>query len=280
MKDFQGKVAVITGGASGLGLEIARLAAKKGLKLVLADIEERALKQAELEFSDQGVEVLALRTNVALAEDVDFLAQQTLARFGAVHLLFNNAGVALSKTTWETTVADWEWVLGVDLWGVIHGVRVFTPLMLKQDTPCHIINTASVAGMLSTQGMAAYNVAKHGVVTLSETLYHDLLRRNAKIDVSVLCPAWVNTAIWDSARNRPDDLLNESEQKSLDDAKLEESARQAVQSGKVSAPQVAEIVFSAIENNQFYILTHPKIKKWIGLRVEDILQDRQPSPQD
>ena len=280
MKDFQGKVAVITGGASGLGLEIARLAAKKGLKLVLADIEERALKQAELEFSDQGVEVLALRTNVALAEDVDFLAQQTLARFGAVHLLFNNAGVALSKSTWETTVADWEWVLGVDLWGVIHGVRVFTPLMLKQDTPCHIINTASVAGMLSTQGMAAYNVAKHGVVTLSETLYHDLLRRNAKIDVSVLCPAWVNTAIWDSARNRPDDLLNESEQKSLDDAKLEESARQAVQSGKVSAPQVAEIVFSAIENNQFYILTHPKIKKWIGLRVEDILQDRQPSPQD
>lgn len=280
MKDFQGKVAVITGGASGLGLEIARLAAKKGLKLVLADIEERALKQAELEFSDQGVEVLALRTNVALAEDVDFLAQQTLARFGAVHLLFNNAGVALSKSTWETTVADWEWVLGVDLWGVIHGVRVFTPLMLKQDTPCHIINTASVAGMLSTQGMAAYNVAKHGVVTLSETLYHDLRRRNAKIDVSVLCPAWVNTAIWDSARNRPDDLLNESEQKSLDDAKLEESARQAVQSGKVSAPQVAEIVFSAIENNQFYILTHPKIKKWIGLRVEDILQDRQPSPQD
>ena len=280
MKDFQGKVAVITGGASGLGLEIARLAAKKGLKLVLADIEERALKQAELEFSDQGVEVLALRTNVALAEEVDFLAQQTLARFGAVHLLFNNAGVALSKTTWETTVADWEWVLGVDLWGVIHGVRVFTPLMLKQDTPCHIINTASVAGMLSTQGMAAYNVAKHGVVTLSETLYHDLRRRNAKIDVSVLCPAWVNTAIWDSARNRPDDLLNESEQKSSDDAKLEESARQAVQSGKVSAPQVAEIVFSAIENNQFYILTHPKIKKWIGLRVEDILQDRQPSPQD
>ena len=280
MKDFQGKVAVITGGASGLGLEIARLAAKKGLKLVLADIEERALKQAELEFSDQGVEVLALRTNVALAEDVDFLAQQTLARFGAVHLLFNNAGVALSKSTWETTVADWEWVLGVDLWGVIHGVRVFTPLMLKQDTPCHIINTASVAGMLSTQGMAAYNVAKHGVVTLSETLYHDLRRRNAKIDVSVLCPAWVNTAIWDSARNRPDDLLNESEQKSLDDAKLEASARQAVQSGKVSAPQVAEIVFSAIENNQFYILTHPKIKKWIGLRVEDILQDRQPSPQD
>ena len=280
MKDFQGKVAVITGGASGLGLEIARLAAKKGLKLVLADIEERALKQAELEFSDQGVEILALRTNVVLAEDLDHLAQQTLARFGAVHLLFNNAGVALSKTTWETTVADWEWVLGVDLWGVIHGVRVFTPLMLKQDTPCHIINTASVAGMLSTQGMAAYNVAKHGVVTLSETLYHDLRRRNAKIDVSVLCPAWVNTAIWDSARNRPDDLLNESEQKSSDDAKLEESARQAVQSGKVSAPQVAEIVFSAIENNQFYILTHPKIKKWIGLRVEDILQDRQPSPQD
>ena len=279
MKDFHGKVAVITGGASGLGLEIARLAAKKGMKLVLSDIEERALKQAEQEFSDVGVEVLAVRTNVALAEDVDFLAQQTLSRFGAVHLLFNNAGVALNKTTWETTIADWEWVLGVDLWGVIHGVRVFTPIMLKQDTPCHIINTASVAGMLSTQGMAAYNVAKHGVVTLSETLYHDLRRRDAKIDVSVLCPAWVNTGIWDSARNRPEDLQNTVEQKSVDDTKLEESARHAIQSGKVTAPRVAEIVFNAIENNQFYILTHPKIKKWIGLRVEDILEDRQPSPQ-
>lgn len=279
MKEFRDKVAVITGGASGLGLEIARLAAKKGMKLVLSDIEERALKAAELEFTGQNVEVLAVRTNVAIAEDVDLLAEQTLARFGAVHLLFNNAGVALNKSAWETTVADWEWVLGVDLWGVIHGVRVFTPIMLKQDSPSHIINTASVAGMLSTQGMAAYNVAKHGVVTLSETLYHDLKRHGANIDVSVLCPAWVNTGIWDSARNRPDELQNDVERKSEDDLKLEESARHAVQSGKVTAPTVADMVFAAIEANQFYIVTHPKIKKWIGLRVEDILQDRQPSPQ-
>lgn len=279
MKEFKDKVAVITGGASGLGLEIARLAAKKGMKLVLSDIEERALKAAELEFSNQGVEVLSVRSNVAFAEDVERLAEKTLERFGAVHLLFNNAGVALNKTAWETTIADWEWVLGVDLWGVIHGIRVFTPIMLKQDSPSHIINTASVAGMLSTQGMAAYNVAKHGVVTLSETLYHDLKRRDANIDVSVLCPAWVNTAIWDSARNRPDDLQNTVEQKGEDDIKLEESARHAIQSGRVTAPMVAEIVFAAIEANQFYILTHPKIKKWVGLRVEDILQDRQPSPQ-
>ena len=279
MKEFKDKVAVITGGASGLGLEIARLAAKKGMKLVLSDIEERALKQAQMEFAGQGVEVLAVRTNVAIAEDVEQLADKTMERFGAVHLLFNNAGVALNKTAWETSVADWEWVLGVDLWGVIHGVRVFTPIMLKQASPSHIINTASVAGMLSTQGMAAYNVAKHGVVTLSETLYHDLKRRGANIDVSVLCPAWVNTAIWDSARNRPDDLQNTVEQKGEDDIKLEESARHAIQSGRVTAPMVAEIVFAAIEANQFYILTHPKIKKWVGLRVEDILQDRQPSPQ-
>lgn len=279
MKDFNGKVAVITGGASGLGLEIARLAAKKGMKLVLSDIEERALNAAESEFNEQGIEVLAVRSNVAIAEDVELLAEKTMARFGAVHLLFNNAGVALNKTAWETTIADWEWVLGVDLWGVIHGVRVFTPIMLKQNTPSHIINTSSVAGMLSTQGMAAYNVAKHGVVTLSETLYHDLKRRGANIDVSVLCPAWVNTGIWDSARNRPEDLQNDLEQKSEDDIQLEESARHAVQSGRLTAPMVAEMVFAAIEANQFYILTHPKIKKWIGLRVEDILQDRQPSPQ-
>lgn len=279
MKEFSNKVAVITGGASGLGLEIARLAAKKGMKLVLSDIEERALKAAELEFTAQNVDVLAVRTNVAIAEDVELLAEKTMARFGAVHLLFNNAGVALNKTAWETTIADWEWVLGVDLWGVIHGIRVFTPIMLKQDSPSHIINTSSVAGMLSTQGMAAYNVAKHGVVTLSETLYHDLKKRGANIDVSVLCPAWVNTGIWDSARNRPNELQNDVEQKSDDDIELEESARHAVQSGKVTAPMVAELVFAAIEANQFYILTHPKIKKWIGLRVEDILQDRQPSLQ-
>ena len=279
MKEFKDKVAVITGGASGLGLEIARLAARKGMKLVLSDIEERALQQAELEFADQGVDVLSVRTNVAIAEDVEQLAEKTMERFGAVHLLFNNAGVALNKTAWETSVADWEWVLGVDLWGVIHGVRVFTPIMLRQNSPSHIINTASVAGMLSTQGMAAYNVAKHGVVTLSETLYHDLKRRAANIDVSVLCPAWVNTAIWDSARNRPEDLQNSVERKGEDDIKLEESARHAIQSGKVTAPMVAEIVFAAIEANQFYILTHPKIKKWVGLRVEDILQDRPPSPQ-
>ena len=280
MKEFRDKVAVITGGASGLGLEIARLAAKKGMKLVISDIEERALKNSEREFSEQGVEVLAVRTNVAIGLEVEQLAEKTLQRFGAVHLLFNNAGVALNKSAWETTLADWEWVLGVDLWGVIHGVRVFTPIMLKQDAPSHIINTASVAGMLSPQGMAAYNVAKHGVVTLSETLYYDLKKRDANINVSVLCPAWVNTGIWDSARNRPEDLQNDAEQKSADDIKLEESARHAIQSGKVSAPMVAEIVFAAIAANQFYILTHPKIKKWIGLRVEDILQDRQPSPQD
>ena len=279
MKEFQNKVAVITGGASGLGLEIARLAANKGMKLVLSDIEESALKNAEREFAERGVEVLAVRSNVALAEDVERLAEQTIARFGAVHLLFNNAGVALSKTTWETTIADWEWVLGVDLWSVIHGIRVFTPIMLKQNTHCHIINTASVAGMLSTPGMAAYNVAKHGVVTLSETLYHDLKRRGANIDVSVLCPAWVKTGIMDSERNRPGDLQNTDDQKSADDRKLEEAARHAAQAGKVTAPMVAEIVFAAIEENKFYILTHPKIKKWIGLRVEDILQDRQPSPQ-
>ena len=280
MKEFKDKVAVITGGASGLGLEIARLAAKKGMKLVISDIEEHALKNSEREFSEQGIEVLAVRTNVAIALEVEQLAEKTLQRFGAVHLLFNNAGVALNKSAWETTLADWEWVLGVDLWGVIHGVRVFTPIMLKQDAPSHIINTASVAGMLSPQGMAAYNVAKHGVVTLSETLYYDLRKRDANINVSVLCPAWVNTGIWDSARNRPEDLQNDAEQKSADDIKLEESARHAIQSGKVSAPMVAEIVFAAIAANQFYILTHPKIKKWIGLRVEDILQDRQPSPQD
>lgn len=279
MKEFHGKVAVVTGAASGLGREIARRCAKEGMNVVLSDVQQDALDRTEQELKSAGAQVLAVRTDVAKAEDVEALAAKTMAKFGAVHLLFNNAGVAHNRTTWEATVKDWEWVLGVNMWGVIHGVRVFTPIMIGQDTDCHIVNTASVAGLLSPPGMATYNVSKHAVVTLSETLHYDLQRRNSKVKVSVLCPAWVHTSIWDSERNRPSDMRSATAPKSADDIALEQQARKAIESGRVTPEQVAEIVFNAIRGEKFYILTHPKIKKWIQLRMEDILAERNPSDQ-
>jgi NADP-dependent 3-hydroxy acid dehydrogenase YdfG len=276
MKELKNKVAVITGAASGFGREFARRAAREGMKLVLSDVQPDALARVEDELRATA-EVLAVSTDVSQAADVEALAQKALARFGTVHLLFNNAGVALNRTTWESSVRDWEWLLGVNLWGVIHGVRAFTPIMLAQDCECHIVNTASVAGLLSPPGMAIYNVTKHGVVTLSETLYQDLKRCGAKIGVSVLCPAWVNTGIWDAERNRPQELKNQGEVKNAEDIALEQQAKHAIQSGKVSAEQVADMVFAAIRGDKFYIITHPKIKKWIQLRMEDILAERNPS---
>jgi NAD(P)-dependent dehydrogenase (short-subunit alcohol dehydrogenase family) len=277
MKDFKDKVAVITGGASGLGLAMARRFAAEGMKLVLADVEEEALRKVETEFRKAGTPVIGIRTDVARAQDMERLAEKTLATFGGVHLLCNNAGVGPGGVVWENTVADWEWVLGVNLWGVIHGVRVFLPIMLRQDADCHVVNTASVAGLLSVPNMGIYCVSKHAVVTLSECLYHDLAQRHARVGVSLLCPAYVPTGIIDSERNRPALLRNAQRVKTPEELAREEVMRNAVLSGKISAEQVAQMVFDAVESNRFYILTHPKIKGAIQMRVEDILQERSPT---
>jgi NAD(P)-dependent dehydrogenase (short-subunit alcohol dehydrogenase family) len=276
MQEFKDRVAVITGGASGIGLALARRFAREGMKLVLADIEEEALRKVEQEFRKSGVPVLAIRTDVSRGQDVERLAEKTLATFGAVHIVCNNAGVGPGGVVWESTTADWEWVLGVNVWGVIHGLRAFVPIMLRQDTPCHIVNTASVAGLLSVPGMGIYCVSKHAVVTLSECLYHDLVERQAQIGVSVLCPAYVPTGIIDSERNRPASLRNATRARSPEDIAREEQMRHAVQSGRVSADMVADMVFEAIQKNQFYILTHPRIKPAIEARMNDILSQRNP----
>src|SRR5215213_2544837 len=210
MKEFSGKVAVITGAASGIGRGLAEACAREGMKVVLADVDEAALAQAERELKDAGAEVLAVRTDVSKADDVEALARRALDAFGAVHLLFNNAGVGAGTTVWESTLADWEWVLGVNLWGVIHGVRTFVPLMLEQADECHIVNTASMAGLVSGPALGVYKVTKHGVVALSETLCCELAIMRSKIGVSVLCPGGVNTRIMDSERVRPAGLRNAS----------------------------------------------------------------------
>ncbi len=276
MKDFQGKVAVITGGASGLGRAMADRFAREGMRIVLADVEPDALARAETEMKAAGANVIGVRTDVSKAADVEALAQKTLSAFGAVHLLANNAGVAEGGSVWDNTVADWEWVLGVNVWGVIHGVRVFTPIMLEQGSEGHIVNTASVAGLISPPGMGIYCVSKHAVVTLSECLHHDLAQKTDKLKCSVLCPAYVPTGIADSGRTRPA-ALKETRHKSAADLALDASLKKAVESGKLSAADVAQKVYEAVREERFYILTHPRIKPSIQWRMEDILQERNPT---
>jgi NAD(P)-dependent dehydrogenase (short-subunit alcohol dehydrogenase family) len=276
MKQFKDKVAVITGAASGIGRGLAERCVQEGMKVALADVEADALTKTEASMKSSGATVLAVRTDVSQARDVETLAQKTLDAFGAVHLLCNNAGVAgTAAPVWESTLADWEWVMGVNLWGVIHGLRVFVPLMLAQHTDCHIVNTASMAGLISCPGLAAYKVTKHGVVTLSETLYHELAERGAKVKVSVLCPGIVNTRIMESARNRPGHL---PDREPLDPASAAgwQALCQLVPAG-MSPAQVADAVFKALREDRFYIFTHPEDKESVRTRMEDILQERSPT---
>jgi NAD(P)-dependent dehydrogenase (short-subunit alcohol dehydrogenase family) len=276
MKQFKDKVAVITGGASGIGLALARRAAAESMRLVLADIEEGPLAAAAAELKGAGAKVLTVKTDVSRAEDVENLAAQTLQAFGGAHLVFNNAGVGgVRAKTWQATAKDWEWVLGVNVWGVIHGVRVFTPIMLRQGDEGHIVNTASAAGFVSMASTAPYAVSKHSVVTLSEVLYYDLKAENARVGVSVLCPAWVGTNIWNSQRNRPKDLKDHAD--TAEERARREEVRKVLEKGKVTAADVAEMTFDGIANDRFYIFPHPKIRKDIQTRMEDILALRNPT---
>jgi NAD(P)-dependent dehydrogenase (short-subunit alcohol dehydrogenase family) len=276
VKEFKDKVAVITGAASGIGRAIAERCVRQGMKAVLADVEAEALARTEASLKGSGAAVLAVRTDVSQARDIEALARKALEAFGAVHLLCNNAGVATIGSVWESPLADWEWLVGVNLWGVVHGVRVFVPLMLAQDTECHIVNTAFLSGLLSLPGSGAYNVTKHAVVTLSETLHHELAERGAKVKVSVLCPGIVNTRIMESARNRPGHLPAAGPLDPASGARWE-AIRQLVQAGTPPG-QVADAVFEALRKDQFYILTHPEGKEYVRTRMEDILQERNPTP--
>jgi short-subunit dehydrogenase len=276
MQDFAGKTAVITGAGSGFGREFARIGASLGMNLVLADVQADALEATAQELRAAGAKVLAHKVDVSKADQVQAMADDAFTTFSAVHLLFNNAGVATGGLAWEQSLADWEWVMGVNLMGVVHGIHSFVPRMLKQGDRCHIVNTASVAGLLSAQTMAVYNASKHGVVTISEALFHDLRVTNANIGVTVLCPAFVPTGIHQSERNRPADLHNATEP--TESMKAAQAASdKAVTSGKISAAQVAQMTFDAIRENRFYLVTHPKILKSVELRMQDILLQRNPS---
>jgi NAD(P)-dependent dehydrogenase (short-subunit alcohol dehydrogenase family) len=278
--DFKGKTAVLTGAGSGFGLECARIGARLGMNLVLVDVQQDALDAAAGELAGGGAQVLPFLLDVSHAASMEAMGQAVLRRFGAPHLVFNNAGVGAGGLIWESSVADWEWLLGVNLMGVVHGVRVFTPMMLQaaRDDPAwqgHIVNTASMAGLLSTPNMGIYNVSKHAVVALSETFYQDLALVTAQIGASVLCPYFVSTGIGSSGRNRPHGLAGE--QPSRSQLIQEAMTGRAVESGKVSAAEVAQRVFDAIAENRFYIYSHPKAMKAVETRLEDIIQARNPT---
>jgi NAD(P)-dependent dehydrogenase (short-subunit alcohol dehydrogenase family) len=280
MKQFEGKVAVITGGASGFGKEFARIGAQLGMKLVLADVQEDALDTTVAEFKAQGVQVIGLRTDVSKAEQVQALADATMTAFGEVHLLFNNAGVGAGGLLWENTEKDWDWVLGVNLYGVIHGVRIFTPLMLAaaQKDPSfqgHIVNTASMAGLLNPPAMGVYNVSKHAVVSLSESLYQELSLVTEQVHCSVLCPYFVPTGISQSQRNRPAGLSNDAPP-TRSQMVSQALSDKAVNSGKVTAADVAQMTFDAIRDESFYIYSHPQALATVRHRMEDIVNQRNP----
>jgi NAD(P)-dependent dehydrogenase (short-subunit alcohol dehydrogenase family) len=281
ISDFKNKTAVLTGSGSGFGLECARIGAKLAMNLVLADVQQDALDKTVAEMRALGAPVLAMRVDVSKADQMQALADAAFARFGAPHFVFNNAGVGAGGLIWENTVQDWDWVLGVNVMGVVHGVRLFTPMMLaaaKADPTYqgHIVNTASMAGLLNAPNMGIYNVSKHAVVSLSETLYQDLALVTDQISASVLCPFFVPTGISQSHRNRPDELKVQGKptQSQLIGQAMSDKA---VGSGKVTAAQVAQMVFDAIAANQFYIYSHPKSIASVQVRMEDVLMSRNPT---
>jgi NAD(P)-dependent dehydrogenase (short-subunit alcohol dehydrogenase family) len=276
MKEFKGKVAVITGAASGIGRGIAERCVREGMKLVLADIEGANLAKAETELKTLGGTVLGVRTDVSKRNEVELLARQTLDAFGQVHLLVNNAGIGAGGSPWEATWNDWEWVLGVNLWGVIHGVRVFVPLMLAQNQECHIVNTASAAGLIVGGASAPYSVTKHAVVALSESLYLTLQQRSALAKVSVLCPGLVRTNIINAERNRPASLKNEPVEMTPERRAGLNLMKAAIEAA-MPPLQVADMVFDAIKNEQFYILTHPEWIEVIQMRTDNLLRMENPN---
>jgi NAD(P)-dependent dehydrogenase (short-subunit alcohol dehydrogenase family) len=278
MKEFKDKVAVVTGAASGIGRALAERCADEGMKVVLAGINEDNLKSVENDIKAKGTTTLVVKTDVSKAEDIESLAKKTMDTFGGVHLLCNNAGVGGGTTVWGSTLSDWQWTLGVNLWGVIYGTHYFVPLMLKQNTECHIVNTSSIAGLMGSAGMGPYRVSKHGVVALSECLYNELVQSGSQIGVSVLCPIHVKTRVLDCERDRPAELKNDvvQDQMAMSDPTRKYLA-QAIENG-LPPKQIADVVFDAIKENKFYILPQFEIvKAAVQVRMEDILQERNPT---
>jgi len=276
MKEFKDKVALVTGAASGIGFALADRFASVGMKVVLADVETAALEAAEKALKGKGAPVLAVTTDVSKPAEVAQLADRAYEKFGAVHVLCNNAGVGMGGLSWEHSLEDWQWVLGVNLWGVIHGLRTFVPRMIAQGTEGHVVNTASMAGLITSPYLSIYGATKHAVVAMTESLKMELEVTGTKIGASVLCPGFVATKIGDSERNRPaDGAKPASAAETTRQEMIRELTRQQVAAGMKPA-EIAEAVLEAIRDDRFYVLTHARFKKLIRIRMENILEGRNP----
>jgi short-subunit dehydrogenase len=275
---LNGGTAVITGAASGIGLELAKQACLLDMNLVLADIDADRLQDAVDLLAYDPNKILQLRVDVSKEEDIQNLKNQAFQRFKTIELLCNNAGVSINRLSWLHSHQDWEWLMNVNLFSVAHAIRHFVPPLLEQKSPSYIVNTASVAGLLSTSGMASYNASKHAVVTLSETLFHELKELEAQIGVSVLCPAWVSTQIHHSHKNRPERFGEHLAPEDELSKKYDERMAVAVQSGKLTAQDIAKEVFKAVEIEQFYIIPHRRINVLIEQRMQEILHLENPKP--
>jgi NAD(P)-dependent dehydrogenase (short-subunit alcohol dehydrogenase family) len=271
MKDLTGRVAVVTGAASGIGLATATRFAREGMKVAMADIEEQPLQDAVRTLQGAGHEVIGVRTDVAKWEAVQNLAEATIDAFGGVHVLHNNAGVVVSGPVSELSLADWEWVLGVDLWSVIYGIKAFLPL-IKRSGEGHVVNTASTAGLQSSPSIGPYNVAKFGVVAITETLRLELEAEKSPVSASVLCPGAINTQIVNSKRNREAESARQHEGSAAERMFEERAGRLLVEHGK-DPSEVADMIVNAIVEDEFWILTHPEWKNVLQERVAAMIRD-------
>jgi NAD(P)-dependent dehydrogenase (short-subunit alcohol dehydrogenase family) len=278
LENFEGKVAVVTGAASGIGQALATRFADEGMKLVLADVERDGLREVARGFEAGGTEVLSVRTDVVQADDLSALAEATLERFGKIHVLCNNAGVFAGGLSWEAPQSDWEWVMGVNFYGILHGLRAFVPVLLEQNEPGHIVNTVSMAGLINTPFSGPYNVSKHAAMSLTETLYHELQTRQSPVGVSALCPELVRTGIGRSERNRPQHLKRSDAEGSAEQGMVEDAIRMSV-AGGVDPSMMAARVVEGIRADRFYLLAEEGTT-WDAAclqRLDDIRLRRNPN---
>lgn len=279
MKEFKNKVAVITGAANGFGAEFAKECARREMKIVLADIDSENLKEVDKAVKAIGAETLAVTLDVTNYDEVQALADKTIERFGQVDLLINNAGVVVVGTAWEVPVRDWDWIIGANVNGLVYGAKAFIPLMLRQDTEAYIVNVSSAAGLITAPGLSVYHTTKHAAVALSESMYYDLQAMNSKIKMSVFCPGFVQTDLHNSYRHRPEKFAANPE---IDPYYASEAYKNSLEKAKylietgMPIDAIASTVFNAIEENKFYITTHPQYNPLIGLRVKNILEGNTP----
>jgi len=279
MRDFKDKVAVVTGAASGIGLGLAHQCVLEGMKVVLADIDEAELELAENQLKAAGGNVLAMRIDVSDADDVEMLARKSIEQFGVAHLLFNNAGVEVRGAVWEQTIEDWKWIINVNLWGVINGIRTFVPIMMKQDTECHIVNTGSSGALISGPTVGSYRATKSAVITLSEVLYHELKLHNTQIGVSILLPGFIRSRLIYSEQRRPEAYRNPEGKRQLPPYELDMVKMfEEMNRNGMDPKHFASLVFEGIKENKFYINPHPEYDAAIQMRLDDIAQKRNPSP--